>query len=161
MEDCNALAADCIIVSCCCQCLILQVVVLILLKLPYRLIRKVKEIISRIRIKYSKKRARGVDTLSFPCDDLVPPTPGFSIGISDHENYECCMQEIEMVLEDLSKKGEFAFGSFWGRELGGGSSPSRQELDINLVQLEVDGNAETSSIHSIHSTGARRLVIYA
>ena len=26
-----------------------------------------------------------------------------------------CMEEVEKVLEQLSMKGEFAFGSFWGR----------------------------------------------
>lgn len=25
----------------------------------------------------------------------------------------CCMKEVEEVMEELSRKGEFAFGSFW------------------------------------------------
>lgn len=31
-------------------------------------------------------------------------------------SWGCCMEEVEKVLEELSLKGEFAFGSFWGRE---------------------------------------------
>lgn len=27
----------------------------------------------------------------------------------------CCMEEIEKVMEDLHEKGEFGFGSFWGK----------------------------------------------
>lgn len=50
-----------------------------------------------------------------------------------------CMREVERVLDDFSQKGEFAFGSFWGRQGLGGSSicVGKQEVDISLVQFEL------------------------
>lgn len=52
----------------------------------------------------------------------------------------CCMEEIEKVLEEFSEKGEFAFGSFWGREKSGNSSTNlaQQEFEISnrVVQFE-------------------------
>lgn len=50
-----------------------------------------------------------------------------------------CMEEVESMLGDFSQKGEFAFGSFWGRQGLGGSSicVGKQEVDISLVQFEL------------------------
>lgn len=41
-----------------------------------------------------------------------------------------CMEEVEKVLEELSQKGDFAFGSFWGRK-GSGSFSSCEFDNIN------------------------------
>lgn len=30
--------------------------------------------------------------------------------------YGRCMEEVEKVMEELFREGEFAFGSFWGKE---------------------------------------------
>lgn len=50
--------------------------------------------------------------------------------------YGRCMEEVEKVMEELFREGEFAFGSFWGREESGGLpvNVSRQESDSNVVQ---------------------------
>ena len=48
MEDCNMLVADCIAISCCAQCLILQIIIFVLRGLRCKLIRKTKE--------YAKKK---------------------------------------------------------------------------------------------------------
>ncbi|KAI4379175.1 hypothetical protein MLD38_005505 [Melastoma candidum] len=162
MEDCNALAADCIVVSCCCQCLILQILILVLIKLPFRLIRKLKERISQKIIKHSKKEARGMEVFSFRYPDSVGSTPRISVAFSDRSSFGYCAHEAEMVLEDLYKKGEFTFGSFWGRELDGSLlTAENQEFDISLVQLEVVRSGDASSIRSRNSSSLRRLVIYA
>lgn len=34
----------------------------------------------------------------------------------DLHNCGCCMVEVEKVMEELCEKGEFGFGSFWGRK---------------------------------------------
>ena len=48
------------------------------------------------------------------------------------------MEEVEKVLEELSHKGEFAFGSFWGGdELGSlpTSIVAKQGLDYHFVEM--------------------------
>lgn len=49
----------------------------------------------------------------------------------DGGHHHGCMEEVEKVLEELSQKGEFAFGSFWGRK-GSGSFSSCEFDDINV-----------------------------
>lgn len=52
------------------------------------------------------------------------------------EGLSSCMQEVEKALEEFSQRGEFAFGSFWGRD--NSRSPSApQEFDQSVVQFEV------------------------
>ncbi|XP_019177024.1 PREDICTED: uncharacterized protein LOC109172301 [Ipomoea nil] len=119
MEDRNALAADCIVISCCCQCLILQVIIFILLRLPSRIIRKTKRYVKR-RLR-SRKRAEKVVQIEL-CgygDESSrrrggSPDDGFPFSDS---SFGCCMDEVERVLEEFSQKGEFAFGSFWGGDV--------------------------------------------
>lgn len=35
--------------------------------------------------------------------------------MDEGDGFRYCMEEVENVLGELSEKGEFAFGSFWGR----------------------------------------------
>ncbi|KAK8478053.1 hypothetical protein V6N11_074066 [Hibiscus sabdariffa] len=125
------LVADCVVICCCSQCLILQIIVFVFLKLPCKLIRKTK--------RYAKKKlliGRGgrrkeegkktiieldsnlivkggvledqVQVVTNSCNCMSLDADQFGFGY-------CCLQEVEKVLEELSRKGEFAFGSFWGR----------------------------------------------
>lgn len=55
-----------------------------------------------------------------------------------------CMEEVEKELEDMSRKGEFAFGSFWGGEDLEESFPmylvkqlERQDLQYKLVTYSI------------------------
>ncbi|XP_024018322.1 uncharacterized protein LOC21409214 [Morus notabilis] len=95
MEDGNALAADCIVISSCCQCLILQIIVFVLLKIPYKLIRKTRDFAKK-KLQRRKRRGKMVINMKSDCG--------------------CCMKEVEKVMEELSQKGEFSFGSFWCKE---------------------------------------------
>ncbi|KAK9705035.1 hypothetical protein RND81_07G028400 [Saponaria officinalis] len=120
MEDCNTLVSDCIVVSCCCQCLILQLVVFIFIHLPRKLARKTKEYAKK---KLSRTRRKSKNHPQHR-DGFVGFDNGRSVSmrILELEGYEVskvhrwgsCLDEVEKVLGELSMKGEFAFGSFWG-----------------------------------------------
>ncbi|CAH9119614.1 unnamed protein product [Cuscuta europaea] len=127
MHDRNALVADCIVISCCCQCLILQVIILILLKLPYRMIRRTKRYVKNLRSRMSKgKKSLQVKTLRGKLSIRHYSSGRWrDEGGGSHRVHQvdgliplsgCCMDEVERVLEEFSLKGEFAFGSFWGGE---------------------------------------------
>ncbi|KAJ9140657.1 hypothetical protein P3X46_031276 [Hevea brasiliensis] len=123
MEDCSMLAADCVVISCCCQCLILQII-FILLKLPCKLIRKAKEYAKKkLGTLYRKQAERRTESVKVRFqDDSVEFHEG-SIKIQIEElngshGLGSCMEEVERVIGDFSQKGEFAFGSFWGRGKG-------------------------------------------
>ena len=49
------------------------------------------------------------DELRGLSDERCMRNEGDGLGLS------CCMEEIEKVMEDLQEKGEFGFGSFWGK----------------------------------------------
>ncbi|WOH07759.1 hypothetical protein DCAR_0727193 [Daucus carota subsp. sativus] len=106
MEDLNMIAADCIVISCCCQCLVLQI-----------LIRKAKQYVKKLR--NSKKEANTItrQLSGFSIDEVLRSHSGsFRIKFESILSEECCgncMDEIEKALEDMSGNGEFAFGSFW------------------------------------------------
>ncbi|KAG7031430.1 hypothetical protein SDJN02_05470, partial [Cucurbita argyrosperma subsp. argyrosperma] len=113
MEDPNMLAADCIAICCCCECLALQITLLLLLKLPWKLIRKTREFAKR-RLRQRQKEEKMVmsgykDELRGLSNERCMRNEGDGLGLS------CCMEEIEKVMEDLQEKGEFGFGSFWGK----------------------------------------------
>ncbi|KAE8023040.1 hypothetical protein FH972_008792 [Carpinus fangiana] len=140
MEDLNMLAADCVVVSCCCQCLIVQIVIFVFLKLPSKLIRKTREY-ARKKLRQRKEvvlvggRITGGREMGKYNDGFVG---SFGIQVEklamDGGHHGCggsCMEEVEKVLEELSQKGEFAFGSFWGRK-GSGSFSSCEFDDINV-----------------------------
>lgn len=46
-----------------------------------------------------------------------------------------CMEEVEKVLEEFSRKGEFAFGSFWGRE-GSSVKLDNEKWDCSVAEFE-------------------------
>lgn len=46
----------------------------------------------------------------------------------------CCMEEVEKVLEELSSKGEFGFGSFWGRRESD-LLPADEDQECDMLML--------------------------
>lgn len=143
MEDWNMLAADCVVISCCCQCLILQIIIFILLKLPQKLVRKTKEYAKK-KLWHRKKEEKITESIRGRFQDEFMKFHEESIRIQVeelHGGHGCgnCMEEVEWVLEELSQKGEFAFGSFWGREGSSSSaiSVTKQEFDSSVAQFEL------------------------
>lgn len=59
-------------------------------------------------------------------------------GLETVEFHGCgdCMEEVEKVMEELLHDGEFAFGSFWGREESESltNNVTRQEFHCHVVQ---------------------------
>ena len=148
------LAADCVVISCCCQCLILQSIIFVLLKLPRKVIQKTRAYAKK-KLWHRKKekilesvRGRFQDSLEKFLEGSI------EIQVDDfHGGHDCesCIEEVEEVLEGFSQKGEFAFGSFWGR-VGSGTSPACivavQEFDLSFAQFEVVETISTSFRHS-------------
>ncbi|XP_071695465.1 uncharacterized protein [Rutidosis leptorrhynchoides] len=95
-QDWNMIGADCVVISCCCQCLMLQLLVFVLLKLPRKMIKKTKQYMKRKFGKRMRDDGKIVRTKMARCAEEVG-----------------CMEEVEEVLEELCTKGEFGFGSFW------------------------------------------------
>ena len=46
-----------------------------------------------------------------------------------------CMQEVEKVMEEISQRGEFAFGTFWGRK-GPWDAPTTVTKDDDSVERD-------------------------
>lgn len=141
MEDWNTLAADCVVISCCCQCLILQVLIFVVLRLPYKIIRKTKQYAKKKLIRHRRKEGKMIETLKVRYQNkswefhVQGDHSGSCSGVQ-LEGLSSCMQEVEKALEEFSQKGEFAFGSFWGRD--NSRSPSApQEFDQSVVQFGV------------------------
>ncbi|KEH20219.1 hypothetical protein MtrunA17_Chr8g0368671 [Medicago truncatula] len=111
-EDWNMLAADCVVISCCCQCLVLQILVLVLRKM----VRKTREYGKKIFCQ-RKGNYRGVQREMGSYKDVVLRIQeDYALKDDDVHNCGCCMVEVEKVMEELCEKGEFGFGSFWGRK---------------------------------------------
>ncbi|WCJ35719.1 hypothetical protein M5689_016959 [Euphorbia peplus] len=137
MEDCNMLAADCVVISCCCQCLMLQLLIFMLIKLPCKIARRTKKFARKklglIPCRNKRKKVKRDHIIRF--DDIE------RIQVEEFGSGNC-MEEVERILEELSQKGEFSFGSFWGRN----SSPSacihdhvdKQDIsvDFSVAQFE-------------------------
>ncbi|GMI99966.1 hypothetical protein HRI_003665900 [Hibiscus trionum] len=137
MEDCNTLVADCLVICCCSQCLILQIIVFVFLELPRKLIRKTKRYAKKKLLIGHRRRGRrrteegkvmielemvkggvfgdDVRVVANSCNCMSMNLDLAQAGAAQYGVRYCCMQEVEKVLEELSRKGEFAFGSFWGR----------------------------------------------
>lgn len=136
------LAADCVVISCCCQCLILQLIFFILLKLPWKLIRKAKEY-TKTKIHRRRKKQKIIKTMKGRYqDEILQCHGGSELTIQvESSGLSCCMEEVEKVLEEFSEKGEFAFGSFWGREKSRNSStnlaPQEFYFSNRIVQFEI------------------------
>ncbi|KAI4314001.1 hypothetical protein L6164_026944 [Bauhinia variegata] len=125
MEDLHMLGADCVVISCCCQCLILQILIFVLLRLPYRLVKKTREYAKR-KLQQRKKGKKVVmkgEKCSLYVEEIVRiHEQSFRIegersflGIGQH-SCGCCLDEVEKVMEEFSRRGNFGFGSFWGKE---------------------------------------------
>ncbi|KAF8042033.1 hypothetical protein BT93_A0588 [Corymbia citriodora subsp. variegata] len=156
MEDCNMLAADCIVVSCCYQCLVLQIAVFILLKIPSRLFQKTKQFAKK-RFRRFRRRRKSLEKTSHLSEGQLVEGPGCSIGVGEDgffldvsERGGPCMEEVEKVLEEMSQKGVFGFGSFWGGESGGSFSGcvcDHQGFDSSVLQfhlIEIVGSVPTN-----------------
>ncbi|CAG7895242.1 unnamed protein product [Brassica rapa] len=113
MEDLNTFAADCVVVSCCCNCLVLQIVIFIFLGLPQKLIKNTRKCYAkwgingrtkRMGLDYECRGNTGVDW-EWRKQTLSIEMEGFG-----------CIEEVEEALEEFSKNGEFLFGSFWRKE---------------------------------------------
>ncbi|XP_020229996.1 uncharacterized protein LOC109810834 [Cajanus cajan] len=139
MEDWNMLGADCVVISCCCQCLMLQILVFVLLKLPCKLVKKTRD--------YAKKKLRqrkgNTHREMGSCEDVLVRIREQSLGIqaevalTDGAGHSC-MDEVEKVMEEFYEKGEFAFGSFWGRKGPWGVPTNVDHYDhVNFVQYQI------------------------
>ncbi|KAK7317738.1 hypothetical protein RJT34_02210 [Clitoria ternatea] len=139
MEDWNMLGADCVVISCCCQCLMLQILVFVLLKLPWKLVRKTRE--------YAKKKFRqrkGNESGQMGCyEDVVVRINEQSLRIQTEMGEgggHNCIDEVERVMEEFYQKGELAFGSFWGRRKRpcvGAAPIILNNNDVNFVPYQL------------------------
>lgn len=121
MEDCESLAADCVVISCCCQCLILRIVVFVVLEIPHKLIQK-----ARKKMRRNKKGERRIEKINVTEKVCKHNNDQFAknvfdllhSGNEDDDQMGCCVEEVERVMEQLCERGAFGFGSFWcnGRE---------------------------------------------
>ncbi|XP_021755277.1 uncharacterized protein LOC110720546 [Chenopodium quinoa] len=137
MEDCNMVISDCIIISCCCQCLLLQLLIFVFIQLPRRVARKTKEYAERKLRKRRKKKqgdhqeimvddhkqkaVYGDEFVGLDDDDKSGKSMSLrileleSMAMNELHNWGSCNEEVDKVLGELALKGEFGFGSFWGR----------------------------------------------
>ncbi|CAH2033912.1 unnamed protein product [Thlaspi arvense] len=106
-EDCGAFAADCVILSCCCQCLVLQVSVFAFFKIPRKLAQKMK--------KFVKRRCGETLQPTMKEEDVVKEDHWYGNGFAFEESSSRfnCTEDIEGLLQELSMNKEFVFGSFW------------------------------------------------
>ncbi|KAH7833260.1 hypothetical protein Vadar_004568 [Vaccinium darrowii] len=113
MEDWNTIVSDCIVISCCCQCLIVEIVIFIFLKLPYKMVQKTK----RYAKKKLRQRKRGKTVIEMQMDayrgEYFFEFNDEGLGWDEFLGCGGCMEEVDKVIGELFQKGEFAFGSFW------------------------------------------------
>ncbi|KAF8103876.1 hypothetical protein N665_0183s0052 [Sinapis alba] len=108
-EDCGAFAADCVVLSCCCQCLVLQVTVFVFFKVPCKLFKKIK--------KFMKRRC-GRTLQPRTDEDVVKEEHWYGNGavFEEGSSRSNCIEVTEVMLQELSMSKEFGFGSFWCHE---------------------------------------------
>ncbi|CAF2090468.1 uncharacterized protein LOC103875367 [Brassica rapa] len=113
MEDLNTYAADCVVVSCCCNCLVLQIAIFIFLGLPQKLVKNTRKCYTKWGINRRRKRMG----LGCECKEKIGVDSEWikEIMSIEMEGFGC-IEEVEKSLEEFSKNGEFLFGSFWGQE---------------------------------------------
>ncbi|XP_051146228.1 uncharacterized protein LOC127261849 [Andrographis paniculata] len=158
MSEGNMFAADCIVLCCCCQCLILQILIVLILKLPNKLVKKTKEYAKKFKARRRKtKTTRIMNTSVKSSVEIINKEDVYSLGnsfdsisISLDSLQFGSMDEIVKVLEELSGRGEFAFGSFWN----GGDLSASQRLrscpaeidygDVGIRLIELFGSASFS-----------------
>ncbi|XP_074309537.1 uncharacterized protein LOC141644024 [Silene latifolia] len=142
-EDCNTLVSDCIVISCCCQCLILQFVVFVFTQLPRKLARKTKDCYTKKSLRHRKTSGNeGKRTYEQTDDGRSVSMQMLELegnAMSKLHRWGSCLDEVEKVLEGLSMKGEFAFGSFWGgnhqRENGGFLEYGDHVVQFHLIEV--------------------------
>ncbi|CAF1928193.1 BnaCnng34780D [Brassica napus] len=108
-EDCGAFAADCVVLSCCCQCLVLQVTVFVFFKVPRKLGQKIKKFVKR----------RCGNTLHTTREEAVVKEElwcGNGFVFEEGSSRSNCTEDIERMLQERSMSKEFGFGSFWRHE---------------------------------------------
>ncbi|VVB14348.1 unnamed protein product [Arabis nemorensis] len=107
-EDCGAFAADCVVLSCCCQCLVLQVTGFVFFKIPIKLVQKMKKFVKR----------RCGKTLQPTMEEDVKDEHWYGNGFAFDEGSSRfnCIEDIEGMLQELSMNKELVFGSFWRHE---------------------------------------------
>ncbi|XP_050918084.1 uncharacterized protein LOC127135406 [Lathyrus oleraceus] len=131
MEDLNLLAADCVVISCCCQCLMLQIILLLLRKM----VRKTREYGKRI---FCQRKGVQREMGSYKDVILRVHEKSFRIQDDDVHNCGCCIDEVEKVMEELCEKGEFGFGSFWGRkEPWGDPKVVNDQIDVSSLRYQI------------------------
>ncbi|KAK3020780.1 hypothetical protein RJ639_045852 [Escallonia herrerae] len=130
------------------QCLTLQILVFISLKLPYKIVRRTKKYVKK---KLGKRNREGKiiqsDARRVVNEGIRSHRGSFRIqldgsSVNECDGFACCMEEAEKVLEELSEKGEFQFGSFWGGE-DSESCPTYQaknETDQEVVEFQFIGS---------------------
>ncbi|XP_020263498.1 uncharacterized protein LOC109839470 [Asparagus officinalis] len=103
-EECGLLIGDCTVICCCCPCMLVQITVFVVFRLPKKLIKKMKGIIleKKRRRKMEKGEVEGECVVVLEGRSCVVET---SFRIED-----------EKVWEELLGQGLFWFGSFWGGE---------------------------------------------
>ncbi|KAL6192979.1 hypothetical protein ACLB2K_034064 [Fragaria x ananassa] len=146
MEDCNMLAADCVVISCCCQCLFLQITIFIFFKLPCKLIKKTRAYTMK---KLQQRKRKGIVVESktvYQCENDIVSILGESMrSMEEIHSCRCCIEEVDKVLEEMYQRGDFGFGSFWG---GGelGFSPTHRlgnddQFDPSFVRVSAKQTA--------------------
>ncbi|KAF8088749.1 hypothetical protein N665_0530s0005 [Sinapis alba] len=108
-EDCGAFVADCVVLSCCCQCLVLQVTGFVFFKIPLKLVQKVKKFVKR---RYGKTLQPRMEEDVFKEEHWCGNGFDFEEGSSRFS----CIEDIEGMLQELAMNKEFLFGSFWVHE---------------------------------------------
>jgi hypothetical protein len=155
-EETGLVAMDCLVVCCCCPCLVLQVTVFLLVRLPRQVVVKTKRIILR---RWHRRRPAQEST-SCPCPasaaglklvDLGDGSEGaFGIGegCTDDDGAGGWKQRCFPVDDDdkdgvwealVEQEGLFWFGSFWGRpeqEAPASGGDARMD-DDSFVRLPV------------------------
>ncbi|KAL4569296.1 hypothetical protein LXL04_024932 [Taraxacum kok-saghyz] len=117
-QDWNMVGADCLVLSCCCQCLMLQLLVFFLLKLPTKLLKRTIRYMKRKFRSQMRHGGKVVGVNVARCAKEVvgcrkPRDPMNGRAQVESFRVEGRMEEVEEVLEGLSRNGEFGFGSFW------------------------------------------------
>ncbi|XP_010528030.1 PREDICTED: uncharacterized protein LOC104805235 [Tarenaya hassleriana] len=133
MEEINGFAADCVVLSCCCNCLALKIIVFIFHGLPKKVVRNTRKRYAKWMIQRERKRM-GLDC---ECGQSVGAMESIEGSLSIEVEGFGCMEEVEQVLEEFSERGEFLFGSFWGRERVEGSSSCVNKIDVRFVKHEM------------------------
>ncbi|KAH0869620.1 hypothetical protein HID58_076642 [Brassica napus] len=100
MEDLNTYAADCVVVSCCCNCLVLQIAIFIFLGLPQKLVKNTRKCYTKWGINRRTKRMG----LGCECKEKIGVDSEWikEIMSIEMEGFGC-IEEVEKSLEEFSK----------------------------------------------------------